>query len=67
MHTIAFTSAPAVQDLSDFRWMEPVEQNHNKKHETGIKNIQIGLMLEQVTVEALQILDSPEYRPYHDK
>lgn len=47
--------------------MEPVEQDHDKKHETGIKDIQVGLVSEQVTVEALQILGGPEDRSHHDK
>lgn len=67
MHAVAFTSTPFIQDLSDFRWMKPVEQYHDKKHETGIKDIQVGLVSEQVTVEALQILGGPEDRSHHDE
>jgi hypothetical protein len=67
MHAVSFTSTPSIQDLGNFRRMEPVEQDHNKKHETRIKDVQVGLVSEQVTVEALQILHGPEDRSHHDK
>lgn len=67
MHAVALTSTPSIQDFSNFRWMEIVEQDHDKEHETGIEDVQVGLMFEQVAVEALQILDGPEDRSHHDK
>lgn len=47
--------------------MNPVEQDHDKKHEESVKDVQIRLMLQQVSIEALQILDSPEEGSNHDQ
>lgn len=47
--------------------MNPVEQDHDKKHEGSIKDVQIRLMPQQVSVEALQVFDSPEDRSHHDQ
>lgn len=49
---------------SDFVWMDPVEQNHNKEHQSGIEYVQVSLVTKQVPSVALDILDDSEYASY---
>lgn len=47
--------------------MNEIEDDHHSQHQHRIKDIQIVLMPEQVSIVALDILDDPKYRPNHDE
>ena len=50
--------------MSDFAWMDPIEQNHNEKHQSGVEYVQVNLVTKQVPSVALDILDDSEYASY---
>ena len=60
----SMTGLSLLGQLSDFAWMDPVEQDHNEKHQSGVEDVQVSLVTEQVSSVALDILDDSEYASY---
>ena len=49
----------------DLSRVDPIEQRHHEKHQQCVKNVQVHLMAQQVSVEALQILHDSKYGSNH--
>lgn len=47
--------------------VNPVEQYHDNKHKKCIKQVEIELMAQKISVEALEIFDGTEDRADHDQ
>lgn len=47
--------------------MNPVEQDHDKKHEDGIEEVEVCLMSQKISVKPLEVLDGTEHRADHDQ
>ena len=44
-----------------------IEDDHHRKHEQGIEDVEISLVVKQGAVAPLKVLHHPEDRPHHDQ
>lgn len=51
----------------DLSGVDPVEQDHNKKHEDRIEEVEVCLVSQKIPVKTLKIFDGTEYRANHDQ
>lgn len=47
--------------------MDPVEQDHDKKHKDRIEKVEVCLVSQKIPVKTLKIFDGTEYRANHDQ
>lgn len=62
------TVAPSSRKYrSDLSGVDPVEQDHDKKHEYRIEDVEVCLVSQKIPVKTLKIFDGTEYRADHDQ
>lgn len=62
----AIISPSSRQYGGDLSGMDPVEQDHDKKHEDRVEDVEVCLMSQKIPVETLKVFDSTEHGANHD-
>lgn len=63
----ATISPPSRKYGGDLSGVDPVEQDHDKEHDDRVEEIEVCLVSQKITVEALKVLGGAEDRADHDQ